>query len=63
METDPSAARTPLAHLPAPLPVMALLQDHLPLTLLLDLAWGVSSSEVYAAESADLSWLRPSAVA
>ena len=46
-----------------PSPVMALLRDGLPLTLLLDLAWGVSSQEVYAAEPADLSWLRPPAVA
>ncbi len=38
-------------------PVMGLLQDHLPLTLLLDLAFGVRSSEVYASEPADLSWL------
>ena len=37
--------------------VMGLLQAHLPLTLLLDLAFGVRSSEVYAAEHADLSWL------
>lgn len=38
-------------------PVMGLLHDHLPLTLLLDLALGVRSDEVYEAEPADLSWL------
>ena len=38
-------------------PVMAMLSDHLPLTLLLDLALGVRSSEVYVAETPDLSWL------
>ena len=38
--------------------VMGLLSDHLPLTLLLDLAFGVRSSEVYEAEPADLSWVR-----
>lgn len=42
-------------------PVMRLLQDRLPLTLLLDLALGVRSSEVYVAEPADLSWLPPPA--
>jgi hypothetical protein len=36
---------------------MALLQAHVPLTLLLDLAWGVSSSEVYEREPADVSWV------
>ena len=40
-----------------PSPVMALLRDHLPLTLLLDLALGVRSEELYASELADLSWL------
>jgi len=40
-----------------PSPVMGMLQDHLPLTLLLDLALGVRSAEVYAAEQADLSWV------
>ncbi len=43
-------------------PVMAMLSDHLPLTLLLDLALGVRSSEVYVAEPPDLSWLSSSAV-
>ena len=38
-------------------PVMDLLHDHLPLTLLLDLALGVRSDEVYGAEPGDLSWL------
>jgi len=38
-------------------PVMAMLSDHLPLTLLLDLALGVRSSEVYVAEPPDLTWL------
>lgn len=38
-------------------PVMAMLSDHLPLTLLLDLALGVASSEVYDAEPPDLTWL------
>jgi hypothetical protein len=37
--------------------VMDLLHDHLPLTLLLDLALGVRSDEVYLAEPGDLSWL------
>ncbi len=37
--------------------VMGLLSDHLPLTLLLDLALGVRSTEVYEAEPADLSWV------
>lgn len=48
--------------LPAPAHVMELLHDRLPLTLLLDLALGVRSDEVYSAEPADLSWL-PHAVA
>ena len=47
---------------PAPSPVMAMLSDHLPLTLLLDLALGVRSSEVYVAEPPDLSWLSAGAV-
>jgi hypothetical protein len=38
-------------------PVMDLLHDHLPITLLLDLALGVHSDEVYVAEPGDLSWL------
>lgn len=42
---------------PCPSPVMDLLHDRLPLTLLLDLALGVRSDEVYSAEQADLSWL------
>ena len=42
---------------PSTSPVMAMLSDHLPLTLLLDLALGVRSSEVYDAEPPDLSWL------
>ena len=37
--------------------VMGLLSDHLPLTLLMDLALGVRSDEVYEAEPADLSWV------
>ncbi len=41
----------------APSPVMAMLQDHVPLTLLLDLALGVRSAEVYEDEIADLSWV------
>lgn len=40
-----------------PSPVMGLLHDRLPLTLLLDLALGVSSAEVYASEPADMSWV------
>ena len=48
--------------LPDPSPVMGLLHDHLPLTLLLDLALGVRSAEVYASETADLTWV-PSRVA
>ena len=47
---------------PAESPVMAMLSDHLPLTLLLDLALGVRSSEVYTAEPPDLSWLSSGAV-
>lgn len=43
-------------------PVMAMLSHHLPLTLLLDLALGVRSSEVYDAEPPDLSWLSAGAV-
>ena len=41
----------------SPSPVMALLHDRLPITLLLDLALGVRSDEVYASESADVSWV------
>ena len=48
---------------PAESPVMAMLSDHLPLTLLLDLALGVRSSEVYVAEPPDLSWLSSGAAA
>lgn len=47
---------------PAASPVMAMLSDHLPLTLLLDLALGVRSSEVYDAEPPDLAWLSAGAV-
>ena len=47
---------------PAESPVMAMLSDHLPLTLLLDLALGVRSSEVYLSEPPDLSWLSAGAV-
>ena len=47
---------------PAASPVMAMLSDHLPLTLLLDLALGVRSSEVYDAEPPDLTWLSAGAV-
>jgi hypothetical protein len=36
---------------------MGMLQDHVPLTLLLDLAFGVRSHEVYEDEIADLSWV------
>ena len=43
-------------------PVMAMLSDHLPLTLLLDLALGVRSREVYDAEPPDLAWLSAGAV-
>lgn len=43
-------------------PVMTMLSHHLPLTLLLDLALGVRSSEVYDAEPPDLSWLSAGAV-
>ncbi len=55
METVPSAAR-PVLTCPGAAS-MALLQAHVPLTLLLDLAWGVSSSEVYEREPADVSWV------
>ena len=47
---------------PAESPVMAMLSDHLPLTLLLDLALGVRSGEVYDAEPPDLTWLSAGAV-
>lgn len=53
----PTAAPVPDGTGPTPSPVMAMLSDHLPLTLLLDLALGVRSSEVYDAEPPDLSWL------
>ena len=36
---------------------MGMLQEHVPLTLLLDLAVGVRSAEVYEDEIADLSWV------
>lgn len=52
----PSLAAS-LAPAPVPSPVMGLLHDHLPITLLLDLAFGVRSHEVYEAEDADLSWV------
>jgi hypothetical protein len=58
-----SAPRDVPALDPVQSPVMALLSDHLPLTLLLDLALGVRSSEVYAAEPPDLSWLSAGTVA
>lgn len=51
---SPSAVPSPAA---APSPVMGMLQDHVPLTLLLDLAFGVRSHEVYEDEIADLSWV------
>lgn len=56
----PSSAVSPSRVSPSPVspsPVMSLLHDGLPLTLLLDLALGVRSAEVYSAEQADLSWL------
>ena len=49
---EPSPTLAPSAD---PSSVMRLLQDHLPLTLLLDLAFGVRSAEVYCAEPADVS--------
>ena len=52
--SSPSAAASAA---PATSPVMGMLQDHVPLTLLLDLAFGVRSHEVYEDESADLSWV------
>ena len=55
-ETRPSPCPPPAS------PVMGLLHDHLPLTLLLDLALGVHSREVYVAEPPDLSWLSSGAV-
>ena len=42
--------------------VMGLLSDRLPLTLLMDLALGVRSDEVYASRAADLSWVHRQAV-
>jgi len=71
MSTDvPRPVPTPVADPDAhqdtggqvPSPVMAMLSDRLPLTLLLDLALGVRSDEVYVAEPPDLSWLSPAAV-
>ena len=56
MELAPREARTSPCPVPAS-PVMGLLHDHLPLTLLLDLALGVRSDEVYESEPPDLSWL------
>ena len=55
MDADPSLPCAPA--LLVPFPVMGVLRDHLPLTLLLDLALGVRSDEVYASEPADLSWV------
>jgi hypothetical protein len=65
MSTDvphPVPAPDPTGADHVPSPVMAMLSDGLPLTLLLDLALGVRSSEVYVAEPPDLSWLSPAAV-
>lgn len=59
---NPSLPGAPPAADPAESPVMGMLSDHLPLTLLLDLALGVRSSEVYVAEPPDLSWLTAGAV-
>ena len=55
MDAHPSLPCAPA--LLDPSPVMGLLHDHLPLTLLLDLALGVRSDEVYASEPAALSWV------
>lgn len=63
MDVRPPAAHTD-AH-PAdrrcPVPVMQILHDHLPLTLLVDLSLGeqVRSDEVFAGEPGDLEWLVP----
>lgn len=62
MSTHAPRAVPALAPAPAESPVMAMLSEHLPLTLLLDLALGVRSSEVYTAEPPDLSWLSAGAV-
>ncbi len=63
MEADPALVPSPS---PVPTtecsPVMGMLQRHVPLTLLLDLALGVRSSEVFDAEPPDLSWLSAGAV-
>lgn len=59
--STPAPRAVPALHT-ADSPVMAMLSDHLPLTLLLDLALGVRSSEVYVAEPPDLSWLSTEAV-
>lgn len=58
----PSVPGTTHANDLAESPVMGMLSDHLPLTLLLDLALGVHSREVYVAEPPDLSWLSSGAV-
>ena len=47
----------PAAPAPAGSPVMSMLHAGVPLSLLLDLALGVRSSEVYEQEIADLSWV------
>ncbi len=48
-------------HEAQPAPVMEILRDHLPLTLLVDLAMGedLHSDEVFTREVADLAWLVP----
>ena len=42
-----------------PSPVMQLLRAHVPLTLLLDLAWAPSASTLMSREQADLARLLP----
>jgi hypothetical protein len=57
VEAVPSLVPSPSVAPAAGSPVMGMLQSHVPLTLLLDLALGVRSAEVYADEVADLSWV------
>ncbi len=62
MEATPALVPSPSVVPPAaaavrPSPVMGVLGGGVPLTLLLDLAFGVRSREVYEDEAADLSWL------
>lgn len=54
---DATSSLVPPSAASAASPVMGMLQHHVPLTLLLDLAFGVRSHEVYEDEVADVSWV------